>query len=233
MTDADRRTLAEYGVAVVIDLRAAFERRQHPYQWPAVEVVSAPMVHDSQVRSIIDRFRSGSLEESELLEWWDLTGVFDAPFEHLAAIQTVFETFLTVGPNDVVLYHCRGGKDRTGMVSALLLEALGVAREEILADFLQSNTVLRDAQPMEDLARVINAALGSRLSPEAAFSFAGVREEWLHRLLSGIEARCGSVRKYLTESVGLGEAGLTALRSGYLEPIRSEDRSRAVRGNGT
>lgn len=216
MTEADRRLLEGLGITTVIDLRAATERHEHPYEWPGVSVVSAPLVHDDQVRSIIDRFRTGTLDEEELREWWSLTGVFDAPFEHLAAIRTIFETFLTVGPNEAVLYHCRGGKDRTGMLTALLLEGLGVTRDDILADFLRSNAALNADRPTPELARVVNAALGSSLSPEAAFSFAGVRTEWLDRLYRGIEDRHGSVGDYLRDAVGLGEPGIARLRELYL-----------------
>src|SRR5260370_7290581 len=39
-----------------------------------------------------------------------------------------------------LLFHCSAGRDRTGVGAAMLLELLGVDRERILADFLESNT---------------------------------------------------------------------------------------------
>lgn len=38
-----------------------------------------------------------------------------------------------------LLFHCSAGRDRTGVGAAMLLELLGVARERIVADFLESN----------------------------------------------------------------------------------------------
>ena len=38
-----------------------------------------------------------------------------------------------------ILYHCTEGKDRTGMVTALLLLLLGVSREDIVEDYLYTN----------------------------------------------------------------------------------------------
>jgi protein-tyrosine phosphatase len=38
-----------------------------------------------------------------------------------------------------ILYHCTAGRDRTGVATVLLLETLGVSREEIVADYLVSN----------------------------------------------------------------------------------------------
>ncbi len=40
-----------------------------------------------------------------------------------------------------LLFHCSAGRDRTGVGAAMLLELLGVARERIVADFLESNVV--------------------------------------------------------------------------------------------
>ena len=39
-----------------------------------------------------------------------------------------------------MLFHCSAGRDRTGVGAAMLLELLGVERERILGDFLESNT---------------------------------------------------------------------------------------------
>jgi Tyrosine phosphatase family len=47
-----------------------------------------------------------------------------------------------------LLFHCSAGRDRTGVGAAMLLELLGVARELIVADFLESNTVFPKA-PLE------------------------------------------------------------------------------------
>jgi protein-tyrosine phosphatase len=49
--------------------------------------------------------------------------------------------------------HCRGGKDRTGMLVALILLAAGVSRREILADYLLS---YRDTRP-EYLQRLLES----------------------------------------------------------------------------
>lgn len=218
LTGADRRALEALGISTVIDLRAEFERSLHPYEWPGVRIVTAPLVHDDEVRSIITRFQDGTLREDELKDWWRLTGVYDAPYEHLPAVKTVFQTLIEADDDDAILYHCRGGKDRTGMVSALVLGALGVSAEDILGDFLASNDALQAEAPGEALTAAVNEALGSALSPEAAFSFAGVRAEWLERLVQGIEEQSGSVEAYLREAVGLGAAGLAALRARYLKP---------------
>jgi protein-tyrosine phosphatase len=218
MTDSDRGVLERSGITAVIDLRAPYERHLHPTVWKGIRLVSAPLVHDAQVRSIVERFHRRDLTDAELLDWWTLTGVVDAPYEHLGSVGVIFETLLAAAPEDGFIFHCRGGKDRTGMVAALILEALGVPRPQILEDFLMSNAILDAERPTGDAAVIVSAVSGSELSPEAAFSFAGVRREWMERLWAGIETRDGSLLSYLTDTVGIGETGLAGLRSRYLEP---------------
>ncbi len=66
--------------------------------------------------------------------------------EHLVLVtefRDAWQTFfmlLAEGEVYPLLFHCSAGRDRTGVGAAMLLELLGVERERILADFLESNT---------------------------------------------------------------------------------------------
>ncbi len=218
MTDDDRSALEALGIRTVIDLRSEWERRQHPYEWPRAGIVSAPLIDDQLVASINARFKAGAIPSEELEDWWQLTRIFQAPEEHSSSIGVIFNTFLQAGPRGAVLFHCRGGKDRTGMVSALLLDALGVTREEIMADFMLSNKIADDERVAENLAVIIDAAGLSSLSEEALSALTGVRGEWLDTLFRRIEDRFGSVTDYLTDHVGIDDRALARLREMYLEP---------------
>ena len=58
-------------------------------------------------------------------------------------------TIMTADSN--VLYFCNAGKDRTGVVSAILLHKLGMSREYIIKDYLKSKANLKDM--LESFAR--------------------------------------------------------------------------------
>lgn len=60
--------------------------------------------------------------------------------ENAAAFRAAF-ALLADEANYPILYHCRAGTDRTGVMSALLLTLLGVERETIIADFRLSEQV--------------------------------------------------------------------------------------------
>ena len=218
ITDEDRSALEALGIRTVIDLRSEWERRHQPDEWPGVRIVSAPLVDDQLVASINARFEAGTIPSEELADWWQLTRVFQAPEEHTSSVRVIFDTLLETGPDDAVLFHCRGGKDRTGMVAALVLEALAVTREETLADFMRSNGVADDKGVRGELAAIIAQVGGSSWSDEAILSLTGVRREWLDTLFHRIEDRYGSVTRYLTDHVGIGDRGIARLREIYLEP---------------
>lgn len=216
MTVADRDTLHGLGIVTMIDLRSRFEQDHRPYEWD--HKVSAPIAHDKSVAAIFEQFQAGTLSSEQLEDWWSLTRIYDAPFDHLAALRRVFDTLLEAGDEGAVLYHCTGGKDRTGLVTALILEALGCPRHEIREDFLRTNTDVEDLMKRsEEFAAFVEKARKTGLTSDALFSLTGVKTEWLDKLFHAIERRHGTVTRYLEEAVGIGETGVERLRALYLE----------------
>ena len=221
MTTADRAVLEGLGIRIVIDLRSAFEQARQPYEWPAGRKVAASLAQDEAVAAIFGRFQAGTLSERDVEDWWHLTGVFDIPVERRESLRTVFLTLLAAGPTDGILFHCTGGKDRAGVVSALILEALGVTRAAVIGDFLLSNVgaASRAAEFIEWMRR----ATGRAMTPETAYWLAGVKGEWLETLLGDLAERYGSVTGYLRDELGIGAVEVAALQGRYLEPAGAGD----------
>jgi protein-tyrosine phosphatase len=111
------------------------------------------------------------------------------------------------------LIHCSAGKDRTGMLAALILAAIGVGDEAIAADYALSRTYLL-AEPDAAIAQVAaSTGLGSRLN----LQLMGSPPEIILTALEHVRRRSGSVPRYLL-SHGLTESGLQALRSALIDP---------------
>lgn len=120
-----------------------------------------------------------------------------------------------------VLTHCFAGKDRTGFVVATVLEAVGIDRDTIVADFLRSN----DAVPQlrSHIYEMIQQRGDTELTPEVVtFTEArlsdgvlGVRPEYLAAARQTIDDEFGSLRGYLSDA-GIGEAELDRLRTELL-----------------
>lgn len=120
-----------------------------------------------------------------------------------------------------VVTHCFAGKDRTGFVVAVVLEAIGLDREAILADYLRSNDaapqlrarlleLVRQRSDTELTAEVMTFT-EARLSDEVL----GVRADYLAAARRTIDDGYGSLDGYL-RSAGITEADVDRLRLALL-----------------
>ncbi|MGV9768224.1 tyrosine-protein phosphatase [Microbacterium sp. NPDC003461] len=185
------------GVATVIDLRDPRERELSPAVWEraGIDVREAP-VFGGRLASI--RFQT-------LAELYDV--MID---RHLADVVAAVETVASApGP---VLVHCTAGKDRTGVVTALILEALGVARTDVLADFARSEQVLGAAY-LRDLFAGTDL---SRLPGGAAHRAVSSPPELLRGALERIDARHGGAEALLREHAA--SDAVAALTAAFLAP---------------
>jgi len=120
-----------------------------------------------------------------------------------------------------VLTHCFAGKDRTGFVVATVLEAIGIDRDTIVADYLRSNAAA--PQLRARVSEMIELSSDDELIPEVVtFNEArlsdevlGVREEYLAASRRTIDEKFGSLDGYLRDS-GVTEADVDRLRGALL-----------------
>ena len=106
-----------------------------------------------------------------------------------------------------LLWHCSEGKDRCGITAALILEALGVDRETIMADYLKTNLVnLPKAVSQRD--RVL-ATHGQAFADSVYQAF--IADE---RYLNAAWAEMGE--NYLTGRLGIDEKTIRAFRDAVL-----------------
>lgn len=120
-----------------------------------------------------------------------------------------------------VLTHCFAGKDRTGFMVALVLEAAGVDRDAIVADFLGSNhavpqlrtRILEAVRQRSDVEVTpeLMAFTEARLSDEVL----GVREEYLSAARRTIDEKYGSLDGYL-RSANVTQDDVNRLRNALL-----------------
>lgn len=133
----DHRVLESYGIDTVVDLRYEAEAAEHPSRlWATVERHhEIPMGGDlADQRSFVERALAG-----------DYDGITDAQVgeSYVEFLQThavdfgwAVQALLAGGAG---LYHCTAGKDRTGLLSMLVLRSVGVGDGDVLADFVLSN----------------------------------------------------------------------------------------------
>jgi protein-tyrosine phosphatase len=219
LTDADFHYLATLGIASDIDLRSTEERQIAPDELPArtgarylardypgAEVFAPAATSGHSDASPVNLYRS-----------W-LTSL--AP-----QFREIFLQLLK--RNGAVTYHCSAGQDRSGVATALVLAALGVPRDVILADYHLSTADRRpeNEMPLIDPARypgnIVAAyyakaqSTGKPTKPRPLYDKSGVA--LLQQTFDEIDAHWGSVDNYLDKQLGIDAADIARLRAAYLE----------------
>ena len=225
-SEADHARLASLGLREILDLRSAGESAAHPD--PAV-----PGAHYQRVCGMrnadgtemdfsgqgIERLRQEkkAFERSvgrpvHDFEWFSAL-YREMPFRN-PAYHALFA--LLEGRRVPVLFHCSGGKDRTGVAAMLILLALGASDETICADFVQSNTCRKEE--IEALWAEHAEEIAAR--PEQKYFYlgiSGVHPDDGPFVLQTIREQYGTTDAYLEAEYGLTPARLMRLRRMYLE----------------
>jgi protein-tyrosine phosphatase len=123
--------------------------------------------------------------------------------------QGVFN-LLTYAAHYPSVFYCAAGKDRTGIVSAILLRALGVPDEEIIEDY-----ALTEA-PTEERLVARSVALGRDLKELPDPATLAARPETMEHFLAGFDRLHGSVEEFLL-SCNVQESTLEQVRQNLLE----------------
>ena len=129
LTQLGRRAMFDHGITTIVDLRAQVERRQSP-----------PALGDHPGYRHLSILEENPDDSSELGTVADTyIWLLDAM---RARVGVILQAIAAAPPGGVVV-HCFAGKDRTGVVSALLLSVAGVPRDVIAEDYAMSRQALR------------------------------------------------------------------------------------------
>jgi protein-tyrosine phosphatase len=142
LSDGGVAALLEYGVRTIVDLRMSSELEP---DWPRTGDVTA--LHSPFCRHTgpdqwaeLDRIGLAAGDDVEATR-----AVYVEMLErNREYVATAITTVATAARSGTVLVHCQGGKDRTGLLSALLLELAHVERDAIAADYAYSRLALAE-----------------------------------------------------------------------------------------
>ena len=191
LSEAGWRALADHGVTRIVDLRWPEELAEDPPRNVDIEVVHVSVLGPN-IAASLDYLRTldahvdavDDIADHYAFSYVDFLERNRGRFgKALAAVADA--------PGTVVI-HCMGGKDRTGLVAALLLRLAGVAHEDIGRDYALSGPNLAgtlggwlDSAPSERERR-----RREKLSQTPATA--------MTRVIAEVERRFGSVEGYLS-----------------------------------
>jgi protein-tyrosine phosphatase len=113
------------------------------------------------------------------------------------------------------LWHCTAGKDRTGFAAAILLIILGVPKEQIFEDYLQSNN--NRIEENKKVLEIINTMFPNKDEFEYFKEIMTVKSSYLQAALDEAKNSYGSIENYLEEGLGVTADIRLRLQQLYLE----------------
>ena len=219
LTDADRAVIKALEIRLICDLRRGSEKDHMPTRWcaePAAELWHLPLFKDGEVSSLSTwaRIKSPDAVRAKMID----------VYRALVAVPSILEKYnllferLARTESCPVLVHCSAGKDRTGVVCALILSALGVDRQTIIEDYLLTTRYYDSEKAWARLSsQIIDFSMAQGWTKETLGPVFGVERAYLDAAFAVIDTAHGSVDAFLTDAVGLKPATLEKIRAHLLD----------------
>ena len=201
-TRAGRAAQADYGVRAIVDLRlpGELDREPNPFAEPGDHGIAYTNV------SFIDPAAAPPEEVATLAE--DYVRMLDRYRGGVADVMVA----VAEAPEGGVLIHCAAGKDRTGLISALLLGLVGVPAATIADDYALTAELLRSRE-----LEWLEHGPGERAEREAMVARFAPTAEVMLEVLARLTERWGGVEPYLL-AAGVSRGDLERLRDRLLAP---------------
>ncbi|KAI1875085.1 uncharacterized protein JN550_002514 [Neoarthrinium moseri] len=240
ITASDIETLQSLGINTVIDFRGPKESQDNPDRLPpGTDYYNSPVIGTSAGDNIDDYTISqlvkaaslpdSMLEKDKVLKHGPYYRMLylvnsygsEAHVNMLRAYRPLFQKLLTFPQESNLLFHCTGGRDRTGVGAALLLKTLGVADDAIEADFVASNTWLQPDRDEPDSTRFLcfhsanvflqpsankrfqRVAQSLCTTPDRIRGAVELRPELLRRMFQAVDTKYGSFDAFLNQELGI------------------------------
>lgn len=183
-----QKALIEAGLATVIDLRSQAERTEAPGPFSGMTGIAdfhlplfanlAPLGQDARPSSPVS-----------------LKGLYATALEKAAPRFAEAVVLIADSAPGLVIFHCTAGKDRTGLLAAMLLSLAGVSRADIVADY--SRTASDGAALLQ---RLRDDARGRGAEASLIETLLGVPSAAMSATLALLDGAYGGARPYLRAS---------------------------------
>lgn len=203
LTADDLTALDDLGIRAIYDLRRDDERTKEPGPRPARGLPMPTRFTDIPDLSPLRERADG--------EQW-LFDEYEVMLNDGGPVFGRLLTALTEADGAPAVFHCAGGKDRTGLSAALLLSWLGVDRETVLDDYALTERYLS----APDIPDVVAAMMDLGIARPAAEGLLSTPRWAMAKALTLVDVDHGGVEAYLRGPAGMTDRALDKLRTRFV-----------------
>ena len=218
-SDEDLNLVSTIDLAAVVDLRGAEERRAAPGRFPVG--FAAPILHvegetvHSHAAPHVEA--AGDALNANDARARMLRGYSSMPFRPLL-VEMYRRYFRTLAEADgATVVFCTAGKDRTGLAVALLHHAIGVHWDDILEDYMLTNSAGDQEARISAIRQDLDQRFAAQLSDEAIAVVTSVEPQYLERAFEEIVRCHGSVDAYLADQLQVAPITRAQLSKRFLQ----------------
>ena len=221
LTESDYAYLDDLDAKVLVDFRSAEERAAEPTDWlpDAPEYWARNYSSASSSEGLRTLLTSGELSAAATRAVMKRS-YHDTATEHAEAYAVMFDR-LASGQVPLV-FNCSAGKDRTGVAAALLLTALGVPRDQVVADYAMSDDIVDYGAAFLEQSDGADADEGPyaflrQLPPDVVMPLLASEPEYIEAALDVLAEEHGSVLGFIQTELDVTDEELEAIRALLLE----------------
>ncbi len=228
MTNEDAEHLRSLEIDTVIDLRSPDEVKAYPDRnIGSFRYISCPLptVELSEYqKNVGEKYVQATVPEekafylSEYLSCLSMEDMYLAVLTDKASVESLHKVFMVLADSQVkgAVFHCTSGKDRTGIVAALLLLCLGADPSDIKTDYYAS--AIATFAVTENMAQSLRREQYSAAMDEIRY-YNGIGKNIAEHVFRQITETWGSAENYLTTVLQITNDQRTLLCEKYLEAL--------------
>ena len=205
-----REDLAALNIKLVCDLRSAGERDKDPNDWAdAARLLNIDVSADLRVQTA-SGWAALKHDPTERAAREAVLGNYSSiPAALLPHLHHLVESI--VDGETPLLVHCTAGKDRTGVLVAILLKAVGVADDVVVADYERSDVFAKNLKLRGGIEEQFEEAFGFRPTQAIIDAMIGIDVQFLNAAFDALTAEWHSIDGYFA-AAGIDAALLGRLR---------------------
>ena len=212
LTEKDHQVIRHIGIGRVFDFRTPAEVREAPDNLPgdnSIVHVNLPVAHGKfDFVEAMNRLKQG--DDKWMTPDFMMNGYIQN-IENAGDVWGEVINSIADAKETAVLFHCTGGKDRTGTCAALILLMLGVDEETVVQDHQLSNTYIAGVLP-----KFLEVIASYGVDPEKLIPYLTAPLDCIHALIDHLRNNYGSAAEYLAIKAGVDKKTQALLKEKLL-----------------